>query len=409
MATPFKNAQGRRSFWVVVLTYLLDVLGYSIVFPILAPLLLDPNLHYFSADATLTFKTTILGWLFASFGITQFIGSPINGALADQFGRYKIFLLTIGVSIIGYAICALGVYLESLSWLFTGRLIAGFCSGNIGLAQSAVADVSTERGRAHAFGILLGSGSLGFIIGPVIGGKLANPAWMHGASAFVFGAIAALINLLFVIFFFRETFKPKKEAASLAFGTLFKDIAVTFRHPKLAPILSTSLCYCVGWAAWLTFSPTFLVQRFGISASTIGEFYAYNALCWFFFTTFVNKELVERWDLRHIILPGLLTAAIGVGLYPLMPRLWIYWVWIPITMCGGALSFVNLSTLISHRANKQIQGKAMGANSSMWSLGQALAPIIAGPLAGWNLYSPLLVGGGCILVGFFYFLFGRGR
>lgn len=407
MTSPFKNAEGNRSFWVVVLTYLLDLLGYSIVFPILAPLLLDPNLHYFSPNASLTFKTTTLGCLFASFGITQFIGSPLNGALADHFGRYKIFILTISLSIIGYVICALGIYWESLTWLFAGRLLAGLCSGNIGLAQSAVADVSTDRGRAHAFGILLGSGSLGFIIGPVIGGKLANPNWMHGASAFVFGAAAALINLLFVIFFFHETLQTKVKKTALTVGTFFKDIISTFRHPKLAPILFTTLCFCMGWAFWIIFAPTFLVQYYQITPSLIGDFYGYNAVCWFLVTTFLNKELVARFSLRSLILPGLFITTIGVGLYPLMPGLWTYWFWIPITILGGAICWVNLGTLISHRASKQNQGKAMGASTAMWSLGQAIAPLIAGPLAGWSLYSPLLVGGGCVLVGFLFFLFAK--
>src|SRR5690348_3245194 len=194
----FKSPQHYRTFLTVVITYTLDLVGFSIVFPVLAPLLLNTKLHFFSANAPEITKTTILGLLFAVFGIAQFLGAPFAGALADHYGRYKVFLLTIAISIFGYVIMASGVYMQSLFWLFIGRILTGFCSGNIGLAQSAVADLTDARGRSKAFGILLGTGGLGFVVGPWVGGKLANPDWLFGSGAFIFAAVAAFINLLMV-------------------------------------------------------------------------------------------------------------------------------------------------------------------------------------------------------------------
>ena len=68
------------------------------------------------------------------------------------------------------------------------------------------------------------------------------------------------------------------------------------------------------------------------------------------------------------------------------------------------MAWVNLSAILSMRASEQMQGRAMGASGSMWSLGQVIAPLVAGPLAGWNLYSPLLIGAIVILIAFLYFL-----
>jgi MFS family permease len=50
-----------------------------------------------------------------------------------------------------------------------------------------------------------------------------------------------------------------------------------------------------------------------------------------------------------------------------------------------------------------MQGRVLGAGASMWSIGQIVAPLIAGPLAGWNIYSPLLLGSVVILISFIYF------
>ena len=76
----------------------------------------------------------------------------------------------------------------------------------------------------------------------------------------------------------------------------------------------------------------------------------------------------------------------------------------------GALAWVNLGSILSLRASEDMQGRTLGAGGSMWSIGQILAPIAAGPLAGWNIYCPLLVGSIVLLGSFVYFvIFYRGK
>jgi MFS transporter, DHA1 family, tetracycline resistance protein len=401
----FRTPQQYRTFLTLLLTYALDLVGYSIVFPVLAPLLLNPNLHFFAEGTAEPTRTTVLGLLFAAFGLTQFIGAPIAGALADHFGRYKIFLWSIGISIIGYSLMAASIYNESLSWLFLGRIITGFCSGNFALAQSATADLTDVHHRGKAFGILLGVGGLGFVAGPWVGGKLANPDWLSGSGAFIFAAIAALINFFVILFFFVETWKKKEEHKGASLLQTLKDIRLVFHQKTLRIILTTFLLFSIGWGFFLIFSPTFLVQRFSLGPDKIGDIFAYMALVWFFVSMFLNKELVGKFSLPTLIKVGMVLGSIGIALYVWPSTLWPYWYIIPITQLGGGLAWINTSTLLSTRAPEHMQGRAMGAGGSMWSIGQIVVPVIAGPLAGWNIYSPLLLGSIMVLVAFIYFLF----
>jgi MFS family permease len=400
----FRSARNYRTFLTIVLTYGLDLVGFSIVFPVLAPLLLNPDLHFFAAGTPVAEKTTVLGVLFAFFGIAQFFGSPAAGILADHYGRYKAFLATIGLSIFGYAIMAVSLYLQDLKLLFAGRIITGFCSGNFALAQSATADLTDEAHRPRAFGILIGVGGLGFVAGPWLGGKLANPHWMSGAGAFVFAAIAALINLAAVFFFFEETWVRKGEHAKSTLFQTFKDIRLVFHQKNLRKILVAFLLFSIGWAFFLIFSPTFLVQRFSLGPDKIGDIFAYMALIWFFISMFVNKELVGTFSLRTLILAGTVFAMIGVAAFVWPSELWYYWIIIPIALTGGALTWVNLGSILSLRASAHMQGRAMGASGSLWAIGQIVAPLVAGPLSGWNIYAPLLLGAAIIALTFFYFL-----
>ncbi len=400
----FRSAQNYRTFLTIVLTYALDLVGYSIVFPVLAPLLLNPELHFFAADTPVAEKTTILGVLFAFFGIAQFFGAPVAGVFADHYGRYKAFLVTIGFSIFGYAIMAGSLYLQDLSLLFAGRILTGFCSGNFALAQSATADLTDEAHRPRAFGILIGVGGLGFVAGPWLGGKLANPDWLSGSGAFIFAAIAALINLAAVFFFFEETWVRKGEHAKSTLLKTFKDIRLVFHQKNLRKILTAYLIFSIGWAFFLIFSPTFLVQKFSLGPDRIGDIFAYMALIWFFISMFVNKELVGTFSLRTLILVGTVIAAVGVAAFVWPSNLWLYWIIIPVALTGGALTWVNLGSILSLRASAHMQGRAMGASGSLWAIGQIVAPLVAGPLSGWNIYAPLLLGAAIIAITFFYFL-----
>lgn len=405
----FRSPQHYRTFLTVLMTYTLDLVGFSIAFPVLAPLLLNPDLHFFSADAIETTRTTILGLLFAVFGLAQFFGSPLAGVLADHLGRYKVFLGSIALSVIGYCIMAMSIYLNSLAWLFVGRIVTGLCSGNFSLAQSATADLTDEQHRSKAFGTLLSVGGLGFVIGPWIGGKLANPDWLSGSGAFIFAAIASLINLLVVFFFYVETWKRKTHENHSIFNT-FKDLQIVFHLKSLRIILTAYLLFSIGWAFFLVFSPTFLVQKFTLGSDKIGDIYAYMATIWFFVAMFLNKELVSKFSLRNLILAGCLISSIGVAFFLSPYQLWPYWLIIPIAITGGALAWVNLGSILSLKASDDMQGRALGAGGSMWSIGQILAPIIAGPLAGWNVHYPLLLGSIILLISFVYFIcFYRGK
>lgn len=399
----FRSPQNYRTFLTILMTYTLDLVGYSIVFPVLAPLLLNTHLNFFTPDTAEATRTTVLGILFAVFGITQFIGGPFAGALADHYGRYKVFLWTIALSVIGYSVMAVGVYLQSLTYLFIGRTITGFCSGNVALAQSATADLTDEHNRSRAFGILLGVGGLGFVAGPWFGGKLANPEWLFGSGAFIFAAISALINFFVVLFFFVETSRNSHHHNKTTFLNTFKDIRLVFHQKKLRHILTTNLFFSIGWGFFLIFCPTFLVQKFLLGSNKIGDIFAFMAIIWFFVSMFLNKELSGKFSLRSLILIGIFMSAVGVAIFLYPEHLWYYWIIIPITLAGGALSWVNLSAILSMKASEQMQGRAMGASGSMWSIGQIIAPLFAGPLAGINLHLPLLVGAIVLFIAFVYF------
>src|ERR1700759_5201815 len=145
--TPVLPQGGRRKAAVAFIfaTALMDVISLGIMIPVL------PNLikqfaggdTAVAAQYTLTFATT---W-----GLMQFLFSPIVGMLSDRFGRRPVLLISIFGLGVDYLFMALA---PTLSWLYVGRVINGITASSFSTANAYVADITAPQERAKAFGIL---------------------------------------------------------------------------------------------------------------------------------------------------------------------------------------------------------------------------------------------------------------
>ena len=135
--------------------------------------------------------------------MAQFFGAPILGAMSDRFGRKKILILSLVGTCIGYLFFGAGIAAASLITLFISRAIDGFTGGNISIALSAIADISDPKEKAKNFGLIGMAFGLGFILGPYIGGKLADPSvvgWFTHSTPFWFAAALTFLNIILVTF-----------------------------------------------------------------------------------------------------------------------------------------------------------------------------------------------------------------
>ena len=151
----------RRAFAVVVFVVVLDLLGFGIVIPIL-----PFYVRSFVAN------DVFIGLLAASYSLAQFASAPYLGRLSDQYGRRPVIV----VSLLGGAVAWTVFGIAGALWLvFLARIVAGAAGGNIATAQAYIADITPPADRAGALGILGAAFSVGFIIGPALGGVLASP------------------------------------------------------------------------------------------------------------------------------------------------------------------------------------------------------------------------------------------
>jgi DHA1 family tetracycline resistance protein-like MFS transporter len=164
-----------RRLLIIFGIVLVDMLSFSLVLP-----LLPYYAKEFGASPMVT------GLIFSSYPLMQVLAAPFLGRLSDVWGRKPVLLL----SIAGTACALLMLGLANSLWmLFASRMLDGITGGNISVAQAYMTDVTSEKDRGKAFGLIGAAFGIGFILGPVSGGLLAGIS--QPLPAFVAAGLAA--------------------------------------------------------------------------------------------------------------------------------------------------------------------------------------------------------------------------
>ncbi|MBC7165898.1 MAG: MFS transporter, partial [Phenylobacterium sp.] len=110
--------------------------------------------------------------MFSAFSAGQFLGEPFWGRLSDRLGRRPVLILTTAGGALAYVALALapGIWIALAT-----RLVGGFMSGNISTLQGYLADITPPHERAGRMGLMGSAFSMGFMVGPALGGLLARP------------------------------------------------------------------------------------------------------------------------------------------------------------------------------------------------------------------------------------------
>jgi DHA1 family tetracycline resistance protein-like MFS transporter len=396
--------------FLIFFTVFLNLLGVTIIIPVLGPLMLDsaesgllPQSFSFQEEAF------ILGLLKASYPLMQFMGSPVLGALSDRTGRKPILSYALLGSVVGYVIFAIGILQGNIWMLFGGRIIDGLTGGNIAVVYSAIADISNEQSKTKNFGLVGMAFGLGFIIGPFIGGVTSNPdvvSWFSYATPFWLAALLTTANLLLVQFFFPETLETRKNSQISVFSGFYK-FAQAFQMKQFRTLFSVIFLVFLGFTFFTQFLDVFLIRKFDFEQIHIGRMFGYMGI-WIALTQGVITRYVSNYVKPQRVLS---VSLLGVSVFVLMmivPTQWTSLLFVlPFVSIFQGLNQPNLLTILSNQADSDIQGEVLGINQSLQSLGFTIPPIIAGGIISFNINLPLIVAGACMALSWFIFLIGR--
>lgn len=369
----------------IMLTVLIDMLAIGLIIPVLPALV--GGFSSSPADQVYWY-----GVVSVTFGVSNFLASPILGALSDRYGRRPVLLL----GFLGLSVSFFGTALTTTLWgLIAVRIVGGAMQANAAIANAYVADITEPEKRAKRFGMLGAMMGLGFIIGPVMGGLL-GAINLH-LPFFAAGGLAT-VNLLYGFFVLPESLaqakrKPFSWRVANPVTSLRKLAQLKGVGPLVGVVAFSGLAQFVLYTSWVLYT-TF---KFGWGPLENGWSLAAVGVVSVAVQGFLMGRLLKRFPPQRLAIMGLVSSALAYAMWGAASEGWMMFAVIGLNLLGGTVA-ASVQSLISAAADSRSQGQTLGAVSSLTSLTAIVAPMLATPLLGmvshlpkgdWRIGAPL--------------------
>jgi MFS transporter, DHA1 family, tetracycline resistance protein len=376
----------RSPFAVVFITVFIDLLGFGIVLPVLP--------YYAESYGA---SPLIIGLLFTSYSIMQFLFTPLWGKLSDRRGRRPLILLSLAGSCIGFYIFGRA---NNLLLLFIGRMTAGIAGAIIPTTNAYIADITSPETRAKGMGLIGVAFGMGFVLGPAIGGLLAP--FGYEKAPLLASALAGL-NLIFAFFRLPESLPSGARNPSARRNAGIKAFWTALINPRIRLLL---LLHFLVIFAVANMEATFALlneHTYHLGARHTGYLFTVIGLAMSLTQGLLIGRAVKRFGEKLCICFGTFIMIFGLVLMPFAPNLPSYFAIIGLLAVGAGINNPSVSGLLSRVSAANEQGEVMGITQSLSSLGRILGPAWGGFTCGaLGIRWPFISGG--LLMGLAFIL-----
>lgn len=354
----------RHALAFVLLTALIDTIGFGIVLPVLPDLIRE--LRGTGLDDAARWG----GWLAFAYAAMQFFCAPIMGNLSDRFGRRPVLLASLAAFGLDYLVMA---FAPTLGWLFAGRLIAGMTGAAYGTVNAYVADVTPPEERAQNFGLVGAVFGVGFILGPAIGGYLGA---IGPRAPFFAAAALALANVLYGLLVLPESLPPEKRRPfSFAIANPLGALGLLRRHQGTAALAGALMLWMLGHQVLPNVWTYYTMLRFHWSERAVGLSLAVAGVSMILVQGTLTRVAVPRLGEHRAAGIGLAFGAAGYLCYAFAPSGWAMFAGMAVFALSG-LTYPSINGLMSQRTPAEEQGALQGAVGSLYGLTEIVGPIL---------------------------------
>ena len=385
-----------RKFWFVVAVSFIDRVGGTMLFPFFT-LYITQKFHVGMTEA---------GMVLGTFSLFGMFGSVIGGALTDRLGRRRLILF--GLVFSAVSTLALGSVNE-FAVLYPLAMFIGLLSDVAGPAHSAmIADILPEDKRQEGFGILRVVANMAWMIGPIIGGYLANRSYF---ALFVIDAIISCIVALLFYLFMPETKPqaqdlPHAEAQHESMLQTFVGYFKVLRDGPYVAFLGASILMGLVYQQMYNSLSYYLLTNHDIQPSGYGFLMTTSAITVVLFQFLVTFLIKKRPPFLTMAV-GVLFYVIGFSMFGFVTAYWLFVSAIVVITIGEMIVVPVSSALTANFAPEDMRGRYMALYGLSWGLPAIVGPTAAGLiLDGSNPNLLWYLGGALTLVSAacFYFL-----
>jgi len=350
-------------FWTVVGVMFIDRVGGTMLFPFFMLYITQ------RFDVGVAQAGTILGF-FSLFGM---LGGMIGGALTDKLGRRSLILFGLVFS----ALSTLTLGFANAFWmLYPLAVLTGLLSDISHPAhQAMIADILPEKQRAEGFGILRVVANISWIIGPTIGGLIANQSYLY---LFIIDAIISCLVAGLFYLFIPET-KPAMPAETESQSVLqtFAGYGVVLKDMAYVAFISAGILMLMAYQQMYSTLSVFLRDNHGVNPQGYGFLMTTSAITVILFQFWVTRRIKHRPPFLMMAL-GTIFYMIGFGLFGVVGAYWLFALNIVIVTIGEMIIMPTSQALAANFAPEDMRGRYMAVFGLTWGFPAIFGPGLAG-------------------------------
>ncbi|OEK69135.1 multidrug MFS transporter [Staphylococcus equorum] len=372
-----------KQFVILYFNIFLVFLGIGLVVPVLPVYLKDLGL-----------KGSDLGVLVAVFALAQMVISPFGGTLADKLGKKLIICIGLGLFAISEFLFAAS---HTFSLLIVSRILGGFSAGMVMPGVTGmIADISIGKDKAKNFGYMSAIINSGFILGPGLGGFLAE--FSHRLPFYVAGFSGCLALVLSIILL-----KNPKNETQDGFTVYQPELLTKIDWKVFLTPITLTLVLAFGLSAFETLFPLYTADKAHYSPLDISFAITGGGILGAVFQVFFFDKFMKHFKELTFINYSLIYSAIVLLALTFVDSYWSIMLISFIVFIGFDMIRPAITNYFSNIAGDR-QGFAGGLNSTFTSMGNFIGPLVAGTLYDVNFEYPLYMAVVVMILGMFVIL-----
>lgn len=355
---------------VVVLIVLVDLMGFTIVMPLLPRFAEQYG-----------FSPTQIGLLMAAYPLCQLVAGPVLGRLSDRYGRRPVLAVSQAGTAVSFVILGLS---RNFTVMLLARMLDGASGGNFLVAQAYVADVTKPEDRSKGLGLIGAAFGIGFVFGPLLAGTLVklpvDPAWQLRIP---FLAAAGFSTVAWVLVLTslpesRKAEQPREHARVLS----WRGVVDVLTRPNIGLLVGTGALATLAFASLEGTFSLYLEDRLGWDSTQASYGFAFLGLVTAVVQGGLIRRLVPKFGEPRLILSGILLLGVGlaglavVGTWPGLLGATL------VVGLGSGLSTPSVQGLLSRITPMTEQGAVFGTLASAQTLARTINYLVANRLLG---------------------------
>ena len=316
---------------------------------------------------------TLVGTIILAAGLLSAGSQMVGGVLSDRFGRRRLLLGAMGISVILYSGLSILIGASAPIWAIAVTYIAGrsVLTTTQPTVSAIVADLAPKNRLTESYGLMRVGGNVGWAAGPAVGGYMAtfvSYAWLFGVAA-----LTSVLAFSLILFFFKESFHGDTDRVD------FRSILHVATNRTFLMFTTLSMLVFMGMAHIGSTLSVFTVDRIGFSTAQFGLLLTVNGLIVVLFQYPVARVIDRVGKSRSLILGSLFYGLGYLSLGGIDSFGWALGA-IAVITAGEIIFAPTTLSVVGELSPHDWRGRYMGFFGLSQTLGISLGPLVGGVL-----------------------------